>query len=66
MDEEAQALTLGSSLDYMGYHHTGTRRMPRRDPIDFTQAQADRITKPITDKLKQLIDNAKLRDIRGF
>lgn len=66
VDKQPQEMTLGSSLKYMGYHHTGTRKMPKRDPIEFSDAQTEQIVAPIGKKLKQLIDNAKLRDIRGF
>lgn len=64
--KEPQALTVGTSLKYAGYHQTGTSRMAQRKPIDLTQQQNDYIVEPISIKIKQLIANAKLRDYRGF
>jgi phage gpG-like protein len=62
----AQELTLGTSVKYVGYHQRGTKRMPRREPISFTNEQEKQLMKPIQDKLKQLIANAKLTQLRGF
>jgi hypothetical protein len=33
-----QELVFGSRLPYAHYHQTGTRRMPRRRPLEFTEA----------------------------
>lgn len=65
-EESNLELTLGSSLPYAGYHQKGTRKMAARPPISLNDEQITQITKPIQKKLEQLIDNAKLRDIRGF
>jgi len=32
-------LTMGTKVPYAGYHQTGTRKMPRRPPIELTEAQ---------------------------
>lgn len=66
VDRQPQELTIGTSLEYAGYHQTGTSRMPSRKPIDLTPRQNDYILEPIGIKLRQLIANAKLRDYRGF
>ena len=65
-EESNLELALGSSVPYAGYHQKGTRRMAARPPISLNDEQIAQITKPIQKKLEQLIDNAKLRDIRGF
>ena len=65
-EESAQELTLGTTLKHMKPHQTGTSKMPARPPIDLTRDQKQRLMKPVQDKLKQLIANAKLRDLRGF
>lgn len=51
-----------------GYHMSKAPRnkMPYRSSLDLTDDQERRLVKPVQDKLKQLIANAKLRDIRGF
>lgn len=66
VDKQAQEMTLGSSNPKSGWHHRGTSRLPKRGIIDFTDEQKQRITEPIKKKFSQLVDNAKLRDIRGF
>lgn len=66
VDKQPQEMTLGSTVPYGKYHQGGTNRMPKRPIIDFTDAQEKQIFAPIGKKLRQLIDNAKLRDIRGF
>ncbi len=67
VDKKEMELTLGFSQP-AGYHMgKGARsKMPYRSSLDMTDAQLDEIQQPIVKKLKQLIDNAKLRDIRGF
>jgi len=64
--ETAQELVIGTSDKKAGYHQSGTSRMPKRSPIDFTPEQEKEMVQPVYDKLKQLIDNTKLRDKRGF
>jgi hypothetical protein len=60
VDKQAQEMTIGTSVPYAGY-------AVRVRPIhDLTDEQKRFIVKPVGDKLRQLIDNAKLRDVRGF
>lgn len=35
---EKQQMVIGSDVDYGAYHQTGTPRMPRRRPIELTEA----------------------------
>jgi phage gpG-like protein len=65
-EETAQELTIGTSVSYAGFHQSGTRKMPKRPPIDLGQPQLDRLSKVIVGKMKQLAANARLRDVRGF
>lgn len=65
-NESAQELVIGSSIPYMAYHQRGSNRLPKREPVSFTEAQEQQLVKPVQDKLRQLIANAKLRQIRGF
>jgi phage gpG-like protein len=65
-EEQPQEATFGTSLSYMGYHQKGTKKMPKRPPVDFTESQRKRVFEPINKKLEQLIDNAKLRDLQGY
>lgn len=66
VDKQAQEMTLGSSVPYGPYHQRGGGRLPKREPISLTPEQEKQLVKPIKKKLTQLIDNAKLRDVRGF
>ena len=66
LEKTADELTLGTTIPYAGYHQRGSKRLPKRPPVDPTDAQVDRLSKVIQGKMKQLIANAKLRDIRGF
>lgn len=45
--DEPDGLALGSSLHYAKYHQQGTRKMPRRPPIDLNEGDKRRITKAI-------------------
>ena len=36
-------LEFGSSLPQFGFHRTGTKRMPKRDPLSFTRNQKERV-----------------------
>lgn len=65
-EEQPQEATFGTSLAYMGFHQKGTSKMAARPVIDFTDEQRARVFAPISKKLEQLIDNAKLRDLQGF
>lgn len=60
VDKQATEMTLGSSVPYGKFHQTGTKKMPARKPIDFTEDAEKRILQPIGDGLRQLIDNARL------
>jgi phage gpG-like protein len=61
--EEAQSLTFNFKAP-AGYHMSkGSRKY--RSSLDLNQAQQDRLTQPIKNKLRQLIDNAKLRSLQG-
>lgn len=65
VEEKADELTLKFSQP-AGWHKSGTSRMPKRDPVDLTDAQKDQLLDPVRLRIRQLIDNAKLRDLRGF
>lgn len=64
-EESAQELVIGSSIKYGQYHQTGTSKMKARPPLSFTGDQEKQLMEPIADKLKQLIQNARLRNLRG-
>lgn len=66
VDKQPLEMTLGSSDPKTGYHNRGGGRLPKREIFDFSPDQTKQIFAPIQKKLEQLIDNAKLRDIRGF
>ncbi len=66
VDKQPLEMTLGSSDPKSRYHNRGGGRLPKREIFDFSPEQIKQITAPIQKKLEQLIDNAKLRDIRGF
>lgn len=63
----AQEMTIKFSPP-AGFHMSKAARskMPYRSSLDLTNEQEERLTEPVRKKLKQLIANAKLRDIRGF
>lgn len=65
-EESPLELTLGTKDPKAGYHQRGGGRLPQRRAIDMTNEQVKQLVKPIQTKLEQLIDNAKLRDVRGF
>ena len=68
LEKTADELTLGTINPKALYHHGNKRAkgVPQRKVVDPTDAQVDRLSKVIQGKMKQLIANAKLRDIRGF
>jgi phage gpG-like protein len=66
VEKSAQEMTLGTRVPYAGYHQSGTGRMSARKVIDFSPEQEKQLKRPIQEKLKQLIANARLRDERGF
>ena len=65
--QTAQEMTFRFSQP-AGYHMSkaARKKMPYRSSMEFTDDQEKQIMKPVQDKLKQLIANAKLRDLRGF
>lgn len=65
-DESPLELVLGTRDPKARYHQTGTRKMPKREIIGFTDQQEKELLEPVYQKLDQLIDNAKLRHLRGF
>lgn len=66
VDKQAQSMSFTFSQP-AGFHMSkGARsKMPYRSSLDLTNDQEQRVTEPIIKKLKQLIDNAKLRDYRN-
>ncbi len=64
--ESAQEMTFRFKQP-AGYHMTkgGRSKMPYRSSLDLTDEQDNRLKEPIRKKLRQLIDNAKLRSLRG-
>jgi hypothetical protein len=67
VEEKPQELTLKFSPP-AGFHMSKDARgkMPYRSSLDLNTEQQKQIFAPVGKKLKQLIDNAKLKDIRGF
>jgi len=65
--ETAQEMTIAFGPT-AGYHMSKEprKKMPYRSSLDLTDEQAARLKKPVEEKLKQLIANAKLRQLRGF
>lgn len=64
--ETPQEMEIGTTIKYAGFHQSGTRKMPARPILDFTDEQESQLMKPIQDKLVQLVGNAKLRTLRGL
>lgn len=44
---EPHELFVGTDIDYAQYHQTGTSRMPRRRPVEFTGADRNRWVKTL-------------------
>lgn len=61
-----QEATFGSRDPKSRWHNDGSGRNPRRPIFEFTEEQKEGFAEPIKEKLKQLVDNAKLRQTRGF
>lgn len=55
---DEQELTIGSSVPYAMAHQHGTRKMPARPPISFSEAQKRRIQKSIQVGLVRFIREA--------
>lgn len=66
LEKSAQELTIGTSIKKAGYHQRGNARLPQRKMIDFTDEQLKQLAKPIAGKMRQLVANARLRNVRGF
>jgi phage gpG-like protein len=60
VEKQAQEMTIGTSIPYAGYIQKD------RPLIDLSPEQEKQLVKPIQEKLKQLIQNARLSDERGF
>lgn len=65
-EKKEQEIVLGSQLPYGGIHNRGGGRVPQRRILDLKEEHQKRLVAPIKKKMEQLIDNAKLRDVRGF
>jgi phage gpG-like protein len=63
VEKKAQEMTLGTRLPYAGYHQGGKKPRP---PLSMTPEQEDMLAEPVRKKMKQLIQNAGLSDLRGF
>lgn len=50
-DPQKDELAIGTSIPYAQYHQRGTRRMPRRAPIDLTEGDKRRIGRTIHRRL---------------
>lgn len=62
VDKQPLEMELTSTVPYGKYYGADSER-----PVhDFTSEQEKKIFSPVEKKLVQLIDNAKLRDVRGF
>ncbi len=66
VEESAQEMSIGTKVSYAAYHQRGSGRLPKREVISLTEAQEKRLLQPIQEKLKQLVANAKLSELRGF
>ena len=60
VEEDAQAMSVGTKVPYAKYHQE------TRPIISLTDAQEKQLMKPIQTKLKQLVANARLKELRGF
>jgi phage gpG-like protein len=68
VEKRPQELIIGTSLPYARAQHAGysPRNLPARPIISLTEEQEKDITEPLTRKVKQLIQNVKLTQKRGF
>lgn len=55
---DEQELTIGTSVPYATAHQRGTRRMPARPPISFSEAQKRRLQKSIQAGLVRFVREA--------
>jgi hypothetical protein len=67
VEQKPQEMSIAFSSP-AGFHMgKGARsKMPYRSSLDLTNEQKERLMKPIRAKFQQLVDNAGLRDRRGF
>lgn len=65
LEKSADELVIGTTIAKAGYHQRGSGRLPQRKPIDPSESQVSRLSAVIQGKMKQLIANARLRDLRG-
>ena len=66
VDMQPLEATFGSKDPKARWHNDGRGNNPKREIFDFTDAHKERLTKPIKDRLKQLVDGAKLRGLKGL
>jgi phage gpG-like protein len=66
VEKKAQEMEVGSRLPTAAWAHKGGKGRPARPLIDFSPEQEKQLVAPIQKKLSQLIDNARLKDERGF
>ena len=67
IDKQPQELAIGTTLFYAGVHQTGPPQTKyARRSIDLTADDEKALVDPLKQKVRQLIMNARLRDVRGF
>lgn len=66
VDKQPQEMTLGTRVPQAKFHQAGTGKMPARPIIDMSDEDEKKLVEPILLRARQLVDNAKLRDRRGF
>lgn len=67
VDKQAQEMSIEFSSPASFHMGKGARaKMPYRSSLDLTDEQKERLVAPIRKKFEQLVDNAGLRDRRGF
>jgi phage gpG-like protein len=59
-------LTSASGFPYPDAHQKGGPVLPQRQIISLTQPQKEQLVKPLNQKLRQLMQNLKLYNKRGF
>lgn len=70
--KEPQDFAIGTNVQsdkgfpYPDAHQEGGPVLPKREIISLTQAQKETLVKPLNQKLKQLMQNLKLYNKRGF
>lgn len=56
--ETSDELVLGTSINYGLFHQRGTRKMPKRSPMNFSEQQKRRIQKAVQKGLIQFVRDA--------